>query len=187
MKNLKNYWMIAVMAVLGTWCLTSCSDEEGGGGGGDFIEVTFDGKTHKKDVYGIYVQTLVDNDLALCYSTEDVFDGKGFSFFYGMLLPEAEHDILDSSTGTYRAVYDFWGSDVRAFDFTADLEFYDKDEYYYVESGTHKVTSIHKVEGGVEIEGTFDLVMEENYSYETKKVKGKYRITTEGYYSYDDY
>ena len=46
MKKLKNYWMIAVMAVLGTWCLTSCSDdEEGGGGGRDFIEVTFDGKT----------------------------------------------------------------------------------------------------------------------------------------------
>ena len=99
-----------------------------------------------------------------------------------MLLPEAEHDILDSSTGTYRAVYNFWRSDVRAFDFSADLDFYDKDEFYYVESGTHKVTSIRKVSEGVEIEGTFDLVMEENNNYKTKKVKGKYRITTEGYY-----
>ena len=186
MKKLKNYWMIAVMAVLGTWCLTSCSDDDGGGGGGrDFIEVTFDGKTYKKDMFGIYATTLVDNDLMLSYSTEDVFDNKGFSFFYGITMPEGEPDILDSSTGTYRAVRDFKGSSVRSFDFTADLEFYDKDEYFYVESGTHKVTSIRKVDGGVEIEGTFDVVMEENYTYETKKVKGKYRMTTEAYYSYE--
>ena len=62
-----------------------------------------------------------------------------------------------------------------------------KDEFYYVESGTHKVTSIRKVGGDVQIEGTFDLVMEENSSYETKNVKGKYRITTEAYYTEGEY
>ena len=62
---------------------------------------------------------------------------------------------------------------------------FEQDEYFYVESGTHKVTSIRKVDGGVEIEGTFDVVLEENNSYEEKTVKGKYRITTEAYYSYE--
>ena len=62
-----------------------------------------------------------------------------------------------------------------------------KDEFYYVESGTHKVTSIRKVDGGVEIEGTFDLVMEDNYGDIKKNVKGKYRITTEAYYTEGEY
>ena len=186
MKNLKNYWMSAVMAVLGTWCLTSCSKDEDGGGR-DFIEVTFDGKTYKEDVYGIYALTLVGDDLATCYSTEDVFSGKGFGFFYGMLMPEEEGDLLDSSTGTYRAVDGFYGMDQRAFDFTCDLELYGKDEFYYVESGTHKVTSIRKVGGDVQIEGTFDLVMEDNYGDIKKNVKGKYRITTEAYYTEGEY
>lgn len=184
MKKLKNYWMIALMAVLGTWCLTSCSDNEEGGGGRDFIEVTIDGKTYKEDVYGIYAMTPVTDDLVLCYSTEDVFEDKGFSFYYGMLMPESEEGILNSSTGTYRTVYDFTDDDVRNFDFTIDLEYYDIDEYYYVASGTHKVTSIHKVDGGVQIEGTFEAKLEENFSYKEKTVKGKYRLTTEAYYSH---
>ena len=54
-----------------------------------------------------------------------------------------------------------------------------------MESGKHKVTSIRKVEKGVEIEGTFDVRLEENNSYEEKHVTGKYRITTEAYYSYE--
>lgn len=186
MKSWKNYWMIAVMAVLGTWCLTSCSDDDEMSGGGDFIEVTFDGKTYREEMFGIYAMTLVGDDLALSYSTEDVFEGKGFSFFYGMLMPETEHDILDCSTGTYRAVDDFYNDEVRAFDFTADLEFWDKDEFYYVLDGKHKVTSIRKVDRGIEIEGTFDLTMEDDYTYEKKRVTGKYRMTTEAYYSYDD-
>ena len=61
----------------------------------------------------------------------------------------------------------------------------DSDEYYYVESGTHKVTSIRKVDVGVEIEGTFDVRLEENFSNKEKHVKGKYRMTTEAYYSYE--
>lgn len=187
MKTWKNYWMMAVMAILGTWCFTSCSDDEGGGfgGGSDFIEVTIDGKTYRENMYGIYAMTLVGDDLALCYSTEDVFSKKGFGLFYGMTMPESEEGILNSSTGTYRAVYNFYGDDVRSFDFTLDLEYYDRDEYYYVESGTHKVTSIRKVDRGVEIEGTFDLRLEENTTYEEKHVKGKYRMTTEAYYSYE--
>ena len=184
MKKIKDFLKITSLAIWGLLCFTSCSDEDGGNGG-DFIEVTFDGKTYKSDVYGVYALVPVRNDLVLCYSTEDIFSNKGFGLFYGMVMSESEEDILDSSTGTYRAVYDFDGSDVRNFDFTLDLEFYDKDEYYYVESGTHKVTSIRKVEGGVEIEGTFDVRLEENFSYEEKHVKGKYRITTEAYYSYD--
>ena len=62
-----------------------------------------------------------------------------------------------------------------------------KDEFYYVESGTHKVTSIRKVGGDVQIEGTFDLVMEDNYGDIKKNVKGKYRITTEAYYTEGEY
>ena len=185
MKNLKNYWMIAVMAVLGTMGFTSCSDDDGGNGGQDFIEVTIDGKTYRKDVYSIYSLIPVEDDLVVCYSTEDVFDDKGFGLFYGIVMPESEEDVLDSSTGSYRAVEDFRG-DVRNFDFTLDLEFYDTDEYFYVLDGTHKVTSIRKVDEGVQIEGTFDVVLEESYSYEEKSVKGKYRITTEAYYSYDE-
>lgn len=186
MKSWKNYLMITVMAVLGTWCLTSCSDDDEPGGGGDFIEVTIDGKTYKEDVFGIYAMTIVDNDLALCYSTEDVFDGKGFSFFYGMLMPENERDVLNCSTGTYRAVEDFYDRELKVFDFTCDLEYYDKDEYYYVQSGKHKVTSIRKVDGEIQIEGTFDVIMEDDYTYEEKHVTGKYRITTEAYHSYDE-
>ena len=73
MKNLKNYWMIAVMAVLSAWGFTSCSADEGGNGGQDFIEVPIDGKTYKKDVFGIYSMVAADDDLLVCYSTEDVF------------------------------------------------------------------------------------------------------------------
>ena len=76
-------------------------------------------------MYGVYALVPVRNDLVLCYSTEDVFSNKGFGLFYGMVMHEGEDDILDSSSGTYRAVYDFDGSDVRNFDFTLDLEFYD--------------------------------------------------------------
>lgn len=184
MKNLKNYWMIAVMAVLSACGFTSCSDDEGGNGGQDFIEVTIDGKTYKKDVFGVYSMVPADDDLVVCYSTEDVFEDKGFGLFYGIVMPESEEDILDSSTGSYRAVYNF-RDDVKNFDFTLDLEYYDSDEYYYVQSGKHKVTSIRKVDEGVQIEGTFDVVLEENYSSEEKTVKGKYRITTEAYYSYE--
>ena len=56
-----------------------------------------------------------------------------------------------------------------------------------IESGTHKVTSIRKVGGDVQIEGTFDLVMEDNYGDIKKNVKGKYRITTEAYYTEGEY
>lgn len=35
--------------------------------------------------------------------------------------------------------------------------------------------------GMIQIEGTFDIMMEENSSYEEMKVKGKYRITAESY------
>ena len=185
MKSLKNYWMIAVMAILGTMGFTSCSSDEGGNGGQDFIEVTIDGKTYREDVYGIYSLIRTKNDLVVCYSTEDVFSDRGLGVFYGLTMPESEEEILDSSTGSYRAVEDFRG-DVRNFDFTLDLEYYDTDDYFYVLDGKHKVTSIRKVDGGVQIEGTFDLVMENDYSYEEKSVKGKYRITTEAYYSYDD-
>ena len=172
------------MAVLSACGFTSCSDDEGGNGGQDFIEVTIDGKTYQKNVFGIYSMVPVDDDLVVCYSTEDVFEDKGFGLFYGIVMPESEEDILDSSTGNYRAVYNF-RDDVKNFDFTLDLEYYDRDEYYYVQSGKHKVTSIRKVDEGVQIEGTFDVVLEENYSSEEKSVKGKYRITTEAYYSYE--
>ena len=185
MKKMKYFWIIALVAILGFCNFTSCSDNEENIGGRDFIEVTIDGKTYKKNMFGIYAMTLIDNNLALCYSTEDVFSNHGFSLFYGITMHEGEHDILDSSTGTYRAVNSFYGSDVENFDFTLDLEYYDKDEYYYVESGTHKVTSIRKVDVGVEIEGTFDVRLEENFSNKEKHVKGKYRMTTEAYYSYE--
>ena len=177
------------MAILGALGLTSCSgDDDGSDGGidkGDFIEVTFDGKTYKKNVFGAYALVPVSDDLVYCCSIEDAFSDKGFDFFYGFTMPKEDNDVLNSSTGTYRAVESIKVDNVKNFDFVGDLEIYTKDEFYFVVSGTHKVTSICKADRGVEIEGTFDLKMDEFETYEIKQVKGKYRMTTEFYYGRD--
>lgn len=179
---MKQFMMLSIITLMSTWFFTSCSSDDNDDAGGDFIEISFNGKTYRKNVYGIYAQFPIGENLSVTYATEDVFEDEGFGFFYGITLPEREEDIMDLSTGSYGVTEDYtYGSDKNVLDFSADLEFYDSDEYYYTSRGSHKVTSIRNVDGMIQIEGTFDIVMEENNSYEEMKVKGKYRITAESY------
>lgn len=180
--NVKNFFSVLVCVLLSTLTFTSCSDDdEEVSGNGDFIEVTFDGKTYRHDVYGIYVQVDLEDDMLMTNSTEDVFYDDGFQFFYSIFHYEDLNKLLKSSTGNYGiSEYSVYERNARNLDFTASLESNAGDAWWVAESGTHKVTSIKAVEEGVQIEGSFDIMMYGDENGE-RKVSGKYRMTVGGF------
>lgn len=182
---LKRYFTMLVSVLLSTLTFTACGDDDEGTGSSDFIEITLDGKTYTKSVWGIYAQFSIDDDLCVTYSTEDIFYDYGFEFFYGLTHYEKESKLLECAPGTYGVLKNYIEDNGENLDLTASLEYNEDDSYYEPESGTHKVTSIKKVEYNdayaVQVEGTFSLNMVEQDTGETKNIKGKYRMTVDGY------
>ena len=178
---IQNSFIKLFFILLGVLTFSSCSNDEDEGGSGDFIEVTLDGKTYRHNVYGIYAEVSLDDDMLMTYSTEDVFYDDGFQFFYGIFHYENQNKLLSCSKGDYViSEYSIYENNARNLDFTASLEFNSGDAWWESESGKHTVTSIKAVENGVQIEGTFNITMYGNANDE-REVKGRYRMTVGGY------
>lgn len=179
---IKKLLVYFVVALFSSFALSSCSNEDDGfTGNGDFIEVKIDGKTYRHEVYGVYAEISMDNDMLLTYSTENVFYDDGFQFFYGIFHHENRDKMLESSVGSYGVSdYNAYNNKANNLDFMASLELNSGDAWWDSESGSHQVTSIKAVEDGVEVEGTFNLTMYGD-EYGERKVSGKYRMTVGGY------
>lgn len=177
---IQKFFTSIVVVLLSALTFTSCSSDDEGGSG-DFIEVTIDGKTYRHNVYGIYAEVTLGDDMLMTYSTEDVFYDDGFQFFYGIFHHENQSKLLKCSTGDYGiSEYSIYEDNARNLDFSASLELNEGDAWWEAESGKHTVTSIKAVENGVQIEGVFNISMygdENGY----RDVKGKYRMTVGGY------
>ena len=174
---MKRYLSVLLGVLFSTLFFASCSDDDDDSGSGDFIEVTIDGKTYRHNVYGFYTQWTIDSELVATICSEDVFYDDGFEFLYGIYHYEDLNKLLKCSTGQYGIGI---GDDGDNLDFTADLEYNSGNDWWQAESGTHTVTSIKKVSGGAQIEGSFKVSM---YSDDSgyKEVSGKYRMTVDGY------
>lgn len=178
---IQKFFTSIVVVLLSALTFSSCSSDEDEGGSGDFIEVTLDGKTYRHNVYGIYAEISLDDDMLMTYSTEDIFYDDGFQFFYGIFHHENQNKLLSCSIGDYGiSEYSIYENNARNLDFTASLELNSGDAWWESESGKHTVTSIKAVEDGVQIEGTFNITMYGD-EYGEREVKGKYRMTVGGY------
>ena len=90
---IQKFFTSIVVVLLSALTFTSCSSDDEGGSG-DFIEVTIDGKTYRHNVYGIYAEVTLGDDMLMTYSTEDVFYDDGFQFFYGIFHHENQSKLL---------------------------------------------------------------------------------------------
>lgn len=176
--------LLMVLLCISSVFLAGCSnddDEENDAiGNTDYIEVTVNGKTYRESVPNFLYATIgTDTEgLDLSYSTVDCFSKKGFSCFYGLVHATHFNDLAKAKPGTYN-VTDEISNNVELFDFSIFYEKGDNGEHYDAVSGTNHVTSVtpQQENDAVIIEGYFDAKMEEMDSYESFRMKGKYRIT----------
>ena len=188
-------FLLAILLGVASFGFAGCSDSDdgnepngsNGSSSGDYIEVTINGKTYRHDVRGLYASVPTDRDGIYLYaSTEDVFDRDGFNVFYSLNCYEDFDRLLQSPTGNHDVVTVTESVD-EADNLSLWLDYEDADDYYEIESGSHRVTSIKatKVKNSygefdaVQIEGTFDLTMTAEYytSDSQCKIKGKYRMS----------
>lgn len=187
MKKVYSTIMMLAMMVAAL-SLTACGgddDEDGGGDAistsGDYIRVTLDGKTYSDNILDWHYAQIDpvgrdknDKPLTFTYDMCDHFDNNGFSFMFGVVHFSRTNELLASSPGTYGCAKDILDSNFyNNLTFSSVLEI-DYDEYDWV-SGTHNVKSIKKVNGEVQLEGSFTSNFELNGNI--KKVKGDYRIS----------
>ena len=164
--------------VLVSVAFIACGGDDDNGGSnssGDFIEVTIDGKTYHKEMYGIYGQaTLGKNGMVLTGTMEDLFDDEGFRFFMGLTHSEKKENLLSSPLGNYRVV-----DDLRVYNEPDNLSLYpqyDENKHNYkLGNGSHQVTSIKQTKNGVQVCGTFNITM--YYHDDSVLIKGKYAMT----------
>ena len=160
----------------------SSSDDENNGdvpASRDFLQVDYEGKTYIEDL-SIYAQIKpfgTDNQnrkLTYTYDMVAHFEDNGFTFMIGLVHLTNESELLASNTGTYSCAKDIFDDNMYQNLALVTLLEVNNDEYDWV-SGTHQVKSIKKVNGDVQIEGSFTSSFELNG--DRKTVKGSYRIT----------
>ena len=184
MKKLYSTIMLLAMMVAAL-SFTACGSDDGGNGNGgsgsgfytgDFIELTIDGKTYKKNLIGIYTEIELSSfgyeGLTLTSTTEDVFCDEGFRFFMGLSHYSSSSKLLSSSTGSYNV---HTKSNNDSSNLCLFVQFQKNSIDYDAESGTHKVTSIKQVSNGVQVSGTFNITLKRNSN--TKMIEGKYTMT----------
>jgi uncharacterized lipoprotein YehR (DUF1307 family) len=169
--------MVAVVSF--TACGGDDDDEKGGGNGGsngsDFIELTIDGKTYHKNLFGIYSQLPIGkDDLVLTGTTEDVFYDEGFSFFLGLIHSENKSKLLSSTPGNYsvkdNTIYNDTPENLCLF------TIFEKNRNEYdLKSGSHRVTSVRQTDKGIQVSGTFTVT--KTYDDDTVTITGKYALT----------
>lgn len=179
MKKLYSTIMLLAMMVAAL-SLTACGDDEeeienGLYGSDDFIEVTIDGKTYHKKMFGIYSQVEIGkNDMVLTGTTEDVFDEDGFGFFMALTHSEKKNKLLSSPLGDYSVGDYLWFDDEPE-----NLCFYPQYEKnrhdYELSGGSHQVTSIKQNKNGVQVCGKFKITMYDDD--ESVVISGKYGMT----------
>ena len=95
-------------------------------------------------------------------------------FMIGLVHFTHESDLLACSTGTYGCARDIMADDFyRNLTLTTLLDI-DYDEYNWV-GGTHEVKSIQKVNGKIQIEGSFTSNFE--LKGDSQFISGSYRMT----------
>ena len=146
---------------------------------GDYIQIVFKGKTYT-DATPYYAQILpvgVDSQnrkLTFTYDIIPHFEELGFCFMIGLVHFTHESDLLACSTGTYGCARDIIADDFyRNLTLTTLLDI-DYDEYNWV-GGTHEVKSIQKVNGKIQIEGSFTSNFE--LKGDSQFISGSYRMT----------
>lgn len=178
--------LLITLLCLSSILFTGCGNDNDEGNGesekADYIEVTINGKTFRESVPNyLYAVTGTDtNGLDISFSTVDCFmkKGLGFSCFYGLVHSTRYTDLANAELGTYNVVNDI-NNNVKLFDFFIDYDNIGDDKCYESESGTNIITSIipQQENNAVIVEGRFDAKMLEINSYESFRMKGKYRIT----------
>ena len=183
MKKIYSTIMMLVMIVTAlsfATCSSGGDDDSGGDtpGGDGFIKVTFNGKTYTEG-FPVYAQikpsSYDSQNRSLTYTYDAVphFEEKGFRFMYGIIHFTNKTDLLASSPGNYDCAGELFSSPDNNLTLTTQLSV-DAEEYDWV-SGTHQVTSIKKVNGGVQIEGSFTSTFKLDGN--NQSVKGSYRMT----------
>ena len=169
--------MLAMMvAALG---LSACGgDDEGTNGlygSNDFIELTINGQTFYKNLFGIYSEMGIgDNDMVLTASTENVFEDEGFEFFLGLTHSDKKDILLSSSTGNYGVSDNIWHDDNPGYFCLYPI--YEKNRNIYgLVNGSHQVTSIKQTKNGVQVCGRFTITMANGSN--TVTINGKYGMT----------
>ena len=174
----------------------SCGDDEDEGNGmggdsgkGDFIEVTYQGKTYHGTLpSGLYASIEMDNDLTFGYSMASPKEFKKFEVYFGLVYPTYLEDFAHCKPGNYKinenplwsGIYD--NLEAQLFDFSLQMDF-NSDEQYESIGGMNKVTKVTRKGDFAVVEGSFDVKMSnENYvsgygHEKTYNMTGRYRMT----------
>lgn len=144
----------------------------------DFLEVTINGQTYRKNLLGIYTGITMGNyDGVELYTTsliEDAFSEEyNFKLFLGLCHYSDIYKTLDCPTGNYNVLT----SEYEIANFCLDVLYQASGKNYMkIQSGTHKVTLIRRVGKNVQVCGEYSVVVKTNNN-ETAQLSGKYAMT----------